>query len=64
MGKIVISMSVSLDGVVQDPDGQEGFGRGGWIGQIEGRPGGPWTNRAPTATTPSRGRTSPTRTCG
>jgi dihydrofolate reductase len=38
MGKIVISMSVSLDGVVQDPDGQEGFQRGGWIGQIEGGP--------------------------
>jgi dihydrofolate reductase len=38
MGKIVISMSVSLDGVVQDPDGEEGFRRGGWIGQIEGGP--------------------------
>jgi len=23
--------NVSLDGVVQDPDGQEGFGRGGWF---------------------------------
>lgn len=31
MGKIVISTNVSLDGVVQDPDGQEGFRRGGWF---------------------------------
>jgi len=31
MGKIVISANVSLDGVVQDPDGQEGFDRGGWF---------------------------------
>jgi dihydrofolate reductase len=31
MGKIVISTNVSLDGVVQDPDGEEGFGRGGWF---------------------------------
>jgi len=29
MGKIVISENVSLDGVVQDPAGVEGFGRGG-----------------------------------
>jgi hypothetical protein len=25
MGKIVITTNISLDGVVQDPDGQEGF---------------------------------------
>ncbi|GAA5187563.1 dihydrofolate reductase family protein [Rugosimonospora acidiphila] len=31
MGKIVISSNVSLDGVVQDPDGAEGFDRGGWF---------------------------------
>jgi dihydrofolate reductase len=31
MGKIVISTNASLDGVVQDPDGEEGFGRGGWF---------------------------------
>ena len=38
MGKIVMSgpQNVSLDGVVQDPDGQEGFGRGGWFGQFGG----------------------------
>jgi dihydrofolate reductase len=34
MGKIVISENVSLDGVVQDPTGDEGFRQGGWVGQI------------------------------
>ena len=36
MGKIVISTNVSLDGVVQDPDGQEGFRLGGWFGEFGG----------------------------
>jgi dihydrofolate reductase len=36
MGKIVISTNVSLDGVVQDPDGQEGFRLGGWFGPSVG----------------------------
>jgi dihydrofolate reductase len=31
MAKIVISENVSLDGVVQDPTGEEGFARGGWF---------------------------------
>jgi transposase len=31
---------------------------------VRGLPGGRRTSRAPTATTPSRGRISPTRTCG
>ena len=31
MGKIVISENVSLDGVVQDPTGGEGFRHGGWF---------------------------------
>ena len=39
MGKIVISENVTLDGVVQDPTGEEGFARGGWFGQIKDRPG-------------------------
>jgi dihydrofolate reductase len=30
MGTIVISENVSLDGVVEDPTGEEGFQRGGW----------------------------------
>ena len=37
MGKIVISTNVSLDGVVQDPDGQEGFRLGGWFAQFGGK---------------------------
>ena len=39
MGKIVISENVSLDGVVQDPAGDEGFRLGGWVGLIKDRPG-------------------------
>ena len=34
MGKIVVSENVSLDGVAQDPTGEEGFRHGGWFGQI------------------------------
>jgi dihydrofolate reductase len=34
MGKIVISENVSLDGVVQDPTGEEGFSAGGWSSRI------------------------------
>jgi len=37
MGKIVWSTNITLDGVVQDPDGKEGFGRGGWFGQFGGK---------------------------
>ena len=39
MGTIVISgpQNVSLDGVVQDPDGKEGFRLGGWFGQFGGK---------------------------
>jgi dihydrofolate reductase len=34
MGKIIISENVSLDGVIQDPAGNEGFQRGGWVGRV------------------------------
>ncbi|HEY3194504.1 MAG TPA: dihydrofolate reductase family protein [Candidatus Dormibacteraeota bacterium] len=34
MGKIVISENVSLDGVIEDPAGVEGFRLGGWVGRI------------------------------
>jgi dihydrofolate reductase len=37
MGKIVISTNVSLDGVVEDPDGKEGFSQGGWFVQYGGK---------------------------
>ena len=38
MGKIVISENVSLDGVIQDPAGDEGFRHGGWVGRITDYP--------------------------
>jgi dihydrofolate reductase len=34
MGRIVISENVSLDGVIQDPTGEEGLGRGSWFASI------------------------------
>jgi dihydrofolate reductase len=34
MGKIVVSQNVSLDGVVEDPSGEEGFRHGGWFVQF------------------------------
>jgi dihydrofolate reductase len=39
MAKIVMSgpQNVSLDGVIQDPDGKEGFGLGGWFVQFGGQ---------------------------
>ena len=42
MGKIVISENVSLDGVVQDPTGEEGFAHGGWFGQVGDRDREEW----------------------
>jgi len=38
MGRIVLSgpQNVTLDGVVQDPDGAEGFERGGWFKEFGG----------------------------
>src|SRR5665213_2346274 len=42
MGKLVISTNVSLDGVVQDPDGQEGFKNGGWFTKFGGKDLEPW----------------------
>ena len=37
MGKIIVSENVSLDGVIEDPTGDEGFRHGGWIGRIGDR---------------------------
>ena len=34
MGRIVVSENVTLEGVVQDPAGAEGFERGGWVGRV------------------------------
>ena len=48
MGKIVMSgpQNVSLDGVVQDPDGEEGFGLGGWFVQFGGKDLEQWSKVA------------------
>ena len=52
MGKIVISgpQNASLDGVVQDPDGEEGFRLGGWFVEFGARTSksgtsSPWRTR-------------------
>ena len=37
MGKIIISENVTLDGVIQDPAGDEGLRHGGWVGRIGDR---------------------------
>lgn len=34
MGKIIISENVTLDGVTQDPTGDEGFRHGGWFADV------------------------------
>jgi len=48
MGKIVISgpQNVSLDGVVQDPDGKEDFRPGGWFIQFGGKDLQEWNKLA------------------
>jgi dihydrofolate reductase len=38
MARIVASENVSLDGVIQDPAGDEGFRHGGWVGLIKDSP--------------------------
>ena len=42
MARIVISQNVSLDGVVEDPTGDEGFRHGGWFDQLLGRDREAW----------------------
>ena len=37
MGKIVVSENITLDGVIQDPSGDEGFKHGGWVGKVTDR---------------------------
>jgi dihydrofolate reductase len=43
MGKIVITTNMSLDGVVQDPDGAEDFRHGGWFYESGGTDLEEWT---------------------
>jgi dihydrofolate reductase len=42
MGRIVISENVSLDGVVEDPTGEEGSAHGGWFEQYMGEDRASW----------------------
>jgi len=42
MGQIVISTNATLDGVVEDPDGTEGFRHGGWFGRFGGKDRDQW----------------------
>ena len=42
MGKIVVSENVSLDGVVEDPSGEQGFRHGGWFMQFMGQDWDAW----------------------
>jgi dihydrofolate reductase len=42
MGKIVVSQNVTLDGVVEDPTGEEGFKHGGWFEQFMGEDRAAW----------------------
>ena len=48
MGKIVLSgpQNISLDGVVQDPDGKEGFRLGGWFVEFGGKDLEEWNKLA------------------
>jgi dihydrofolate reductase len=38
MGRIIVSENVTLDGVIEDPAGAEGFTHGGWVGKVTDRP--------------------------
>ena len=40
MRKVVVSQFVSVDGVMEDPGGAEGFDRGGWAFQFDRGPEG------------------------
>jgi dihydrofolate reductase len=40
MGKIVVSQFVSVDGVIEDPVGMEGLGRGAWTSRFDSGPEG------------------------
>jgi dihydrofolate reductase len=42
MGRIIVSENVTLDGVVQDPTGEEGFKHGGWFLQMTDKDRAEW----------------------
>jgi dihydrofolate reductase len=43
MGKLVISENISLDGVIEDPTGDEGFRGGGWTSRISDADRAAWS---------------------
>jgi dihydrofolate reductase len=45
MGKIVISENVSLDGVMEDPTGDDGFRHGGWFNALTDTDRAAWAER-------------------
>jgi dihydrofolate reductase len=44
MGQLIITTNMSLDGVVEDPDGREGSERGGWFARFGGTDLEQWTS--------------------
>jgi dihydrofolate reductase len=42
MGKIVVSENVTLDGVIQDPTGEDGSARGNWFSGLGGKDREEW----------------------
>jgi dihydrofolate reductase len=42
MGRIVLSENISLDGVIEDPRGEEGLGRGDWFTWISDKDRAQW----------------------
>src|SRR4051794_20906667 len=42
MGKIVVATNMTLDGVIQDPTGDEGFALGGWFEEMTDTARGTW----------------------
>jgi dihydrofolate reductase len=46
MGKIIVSENITLDGVVQDPTGEEGFKHGGWFTQVSDKDREEWAKVA------------------
>jgi dihydrofolate reductase len=55
MGKIVISENVTLDGVIQDATGAEGFRLGGWFGQVGNKDRDAWARSRNSAGAGRRG---------
>ena len=42
MARIVVSQNVTLDGVVEDPTGEDGFRYGGWFNELGGKDREAW----------------------